>query len=690
MSYDENAQIVRATGNVVVVRGSYRLNAEEVVYDRNSGIVTARGDVRVIDAIGNEVFAGEVELDDELRDGAIDGFLLALEGGGRLAAAKGTRTGGISVLDRAVYSPCNVVGEGGCPKEPLWQIKAVSITHDPEAHRIRYKDARFELFGVPILWLPSLSHSDSADARASGLLIPSLRIDNNNGVSLRQPYFFALNDSSDLTIAPTVYTEVLPALSAEYRKLTSRGPFSVGGIVTYSDTETFTRNGNDYTLHDDIRGYFYGNGQFNFDENWRTTFGVRLTTDDTFLRRYDISRDTTLRNFARVERFGSEAYLNVEAWAFQGLALDDEQGTIPIALPIADFRYTPGQELAGGRVSVEASTATITRTDGMDSFRLSAGGQWQASTITPFGQKITATALLRSDTYRTNDSALAEIPSYAGEEGWESRFIPAAAIDMTWPLAGPAFGGTQLITPRVQISASPHGVNDGIPNEDSRAVDLETSNLFDISRFPGHDRWEGGPRVTYGVSYRLDRPRWLIEAEVGQSYSLDDQPSSLPEGTGFAERFSDLVGRNTLRIGRRFDIVHRYRLDKDSLKLRRNEIDLTLGGRRDYVTLGYLKLDRDIGLEDLADREEARAGGRLQMTRYWSVFGSLIVDLTNEAEDPLSLANGFDPIRHRVGFQYEDECFRFGLTWRRDYSEIQDFQRGNTFLFNVALKNIGG
>ena len=36
-----------------------------------------------------------------------------------------------------------------------------------------------------------------------------------------------------------------------------------------------------------------------------------------------------------------------------------------------------------------------------------------------------------------------------------------------------------------------------LPNEDSRAFDLEDSNLFAINRFNGHDRLEDGARITY-------------------------------------------------------------------------------------------------------------------------------------------------------------------------------------------------
>src|SRR3546814_5450777 len=63
----------------------------------------------------------------------------------------------------------------------------------------------------------------------------------------------------------------------------------------------------------------------------------------------------------------------------------------------------------------------------------------------------------------------------------------ALPIYMRWPFVGELMGGTQTLTPRVQIVATPPIENLDIPNEDSRAFDLEDSNLFAINRFNGYE-----------------------------------------------------------------------------------------------------------------------------------------------------------------------------------------------------------
>ena len=283
------------------------------------------------------------------------------------------------------------------------------------------------------------------------------------------------------------------------------------------------------------------------------------------------------------------------------------------------------------------------------------------------------------------------MPIYRGTDGWHGRAIGALAADVKWPLIGPAFGGIQRLVPRVQVVLTPPTGNLDIPNEDARSIDLEDSNLFALNRFAGYDRWEDASRITYGADWSLERPKLLIMTTVGQSYRINRQRDIFPEGTGLTDRVSDVVGRTRVRYGRLLDVTHRFRLDKDTLAVRRNEIDFTFGSDQSYAQIGYLRLNRDIDptIEDLRDKEELRLAARLLFQRHWSIFGATVIDLTDQEEDPLATGDGFSPVRHRLGVGYEDECLELGVSWRRDYDRIGSFQKGSTFALRLALKGLG-
>ena len=238
---------------------------------------------------------------------------------------------------------------------------------------------------------------------------------------------------------------------------------------------------------------------------------------------------------------------------------------------------------------------------------------------------------------------------------------------------------------------TPPTPNLDIPNEDARSVDLEDSNLFALNRFPGYDRWEDGSRVTYGLDWTYDRPNLSVMSTIGQSYRLSKKGEIFPEGTGLSGRVSDIVGRTRVRYGRFIDLTHRYRVDKDNLAVRRNEVDLTVGSDETYAQIGYLRLNRGIdeAVEDLRDKEELRAAARIKFAKHWSIFGSTVLDLTGQGEDPLSVSDGFEPVRHRLSLDYEDECIALGVSWRRDYERIGGFDEGSTFSFRLSLKGLG-
>jgi LPS-assembly protein len=691
LEYDSKEDIVTATGDVRMYRSGDRLRADTVVWNRKTGKVHASGNIAVVNPGGDTAYGDSIELTDALKDGVVDNMLLVLEKGGRLAARKGTRSlDEVVVLEDAAYTPCAVTDSSNCPKEPSWKITAVRVLYRPDRERIYYTGARINLFGLPTLPLPAFSNPVGG-GNNSGLLTPDFRYGRVNGFEFAQPYHFALAPNRGLTITPRFFTAVLPMLKAEYQELNTLGAYTITGYATASPRSVDLLTPTPPGTPDSFRGYLDGVGRFQLSPNWSLSGSLRLTTDRTFLRRYDISRDDRLRTTASLQRIDTDSYFAITGWYVQTLRVADRQGLQPIALPEIDYRHRFTDSLLGGTFELQANSLAISRPAGQDTQRAFASARWDLRKLTPWGQEVTFTAFGRGDVYNAKDTLATTVASYRGNEGISARAIGAFAIDVKWPFIGTFLGGTQRLTPRFQVVASPQTTNLAVPNEDARAVDLEDSNLFALNRFPGYDRFEDSTRFTYGVDWAADLPGFSISTNVGQSYRLNNRETLFPDGTGLSGRVSDIVGRTEIRYHDFVSITHRYRLDKSNLAIRRNEVDASVGSRSTYILVGYLRLNRNIDptLEDLRDREEVRLSARVQVTKFWSVFGSTVIDLTDRNEDPLSLANGFDPVRHRLGFQYEDDCLRLGVTWKRDYQDTGDARAGNSFLLTLAFKNLG-
>ncbi|MEE4538830.1 MAG: LPS assembly protein LptD [Erythrobacter sp.] len=688
LAYDDNANRVIARGTVIVRGAQASVRADEVVWERDTGTIVASGRVRFVDRNGNQIFTERVELTDTFEAGAMEDLLLALRAGGRLAARAASRgEQGVILLDDAAYTACAVIDEDGCNKSPSWRITAERVVYDPDNARVRFTGATLELFGAQLLPLPGLTLRTDGGPQ-SGFLIPNIRVTQVNGVELSGEYYWRLAENRDLTLGAFVFSDVAPMVSAQWRHLTQKGAYQITGYATSSSR--VANFGAVPTTQSDPRGYLFANGRFLFSEHWSLTGSIRLASDRTFLRRYDLSRDDRLRSTVNLERIDDDSYFSLAGWATQTLRINAEQGQIPLALPAFDYRHDIDEPVLGGSIQLQANTLSLIRNEGQDTQRAFAGARWDLKTLTGLGQVVTFTALARGDVYNTQNTLQTLTQVYRGNEGWTARGVATAAMDIEWPFVGEAFGGTQVLTPRVQLVTSPPIRNLAVPNEDSRAIDLEDTNLFALNRFAGYDRVEDGTRVTYGLDWQLTRPGWRVMSTIGQSYRFSAKPVIFPDGTGLSEQVSDIVGRTEVRFRDNVSFVHRFRLDKDNFAIRRNEIDAAIGTRRNYIEVGYLRLDRNIQtVEDLRDREEVRAAGRFTIGPYWSVFGSGIVNLTSAEEDPIFEPDGFEPIRTRLGVAYRDDCIEFGATWTRDFITAGDAERGNSFQLFFALRNLG-
>jgi LPS-assembly protein len=688
VEYNDKDNLVIATGDVFLKRGEKTLRADSVTWNRTTGDITALGNIRAVDAEGNELFTEKMSVDQDMAVGMTTNMLLLLREGGRLAANEGRKQeDGTYLLTKVSYTGCDVVNTKGCATSPSWRINARRVIYDPKHKLVKFKAARLVVFGVALPPIPTALFA--TDGRAiTGPLIPELRLTASNGAEFSEAEYLRLSNSQDLTLRGYVFTKVDPMLQANYRALTDTGAFQITGYVTRSPVLSASGVG---TSQDQVRGYVDANGHFQLSPNWSVTFSGRLASDRTFLQRYYISGDDLLRSTVNIEHIDKSSYFSLAGWAFQTLRTDERQGTVPIALPVMDYRRRIADPWLGGQFEIEANTLAITRTAGQDTQRAFTSAQYTLRRTTSWGQLLTFTGLARADAYHSADNNLTTTAIYQGLPGWQTRGTVLGAVDVTWPLVGSFLGGTQVITPHVQVVAAPSTPNLSIPNEDSRAIELEDDNLFALNRFPGYDRIEDGTRFTYGLDWQMEVPRWKIIANIGESYRLTSKPTLLPAGTGLSGRLSDIVGRTEVRYRDFFKITHRYRIDHDTLGFRRNEIDASVGSEKTYVELGYVKLNRhfDPTIEDLQDSTELRASARIAFARYLSIFGSGILDI-----DDTSVVNGvtldkYQPLRTRLGFSYNSDCLEVDLTWRKDFVTIGDVSKGSSFELHFSLKNLG-
>jgi len=675
--YDESSKSVTAQGNVSIAHQGYSLMADHVIYYELVGEVHATGNVQITDPDGSMLLVDEARLDNELREGFIKNIRLILSDGSRLSASEGERSaGGRSRMEHVSFTPCPVC-EDDVEKDPVWMIRAVRVIHDEEKKRFYYKDAVMEVLGVPILYLPAISHPDPRVKRASGFLIPEIGGRNDMGLSVALPYYHVFNDSMDATITPIINSKERPVLSGQFRRHLGVGELQLDGSATY----THQRDTNNAKLDtQEWRGHAFAKGNVEHQDNWLTNYQLQWASDDTYLRRYGFGDYDSLTSNIQTQAFWGQSWLSIRALSFQGLRTEDDQGRAAMALPMIQYEYVGKQGQNGGRWTGGASSVALVRTDGMDTLRTSGHMGWELPHITRWGQVVKLTGKLRGDVYHVNDAARADDPQYAGKDGTHSRFLPMVSASTSWPFASYQGQTTQIIEPIVDVVIAPQRTpRDVFPNEDSRNFELSDANILDENRFPGIDRWEGGARLNYGLRWQMETPGLLTDVFFAQSYRFNEEISLFGDGSGLEENFSDYVARVEVEAQKFGSIAYRVRLDKDTFKVRRQELSMRAGDERTNINIRYFRLLRGDEFFGADDRHEINAGGSIGLKANWSAFGHITSDLTD----------GYKAIAHSLGLLYRDDCLELSLAWQKSFTRDRDIVPGSSIMFRLRLKHLG-
>ena len=515
MGYDQKNGIVVARGDVEVVQGDYVLRADQLTYYQNVGIIRAQGNVSVLQPTGDVMFADEVELSDDLKSGIVQHFKARLSDNSRFAAREALRENAYRTkLQKAVYSPCNL-----CKGEsPFWQLRAERVDIDQFNEKVTYNNAWMEMKGVPVMYLPRLSHpTPDADAK-SGFLIPEYGTSSQFGATVKVPYYWRISPDKQATITPWYTAEDGPVLQTEYEQLTDAGEHRIEFSATYPEKRSDTGSqigGNDF------RGHIFALGSHAFDDTWTAGYDINRTTDDTYLRRYGFGSQRTLYSRAYVEGVEGRNYASVHGLAIQGLRVFDDPDTTPQILPIIEGYYETTPNSFGLKYFTSANAQALTRDIGADQNRLSGTLGAQLPYVSEGGHILTLTTSMRADLYDYDDVTVVGKPGL--QSGSETRVVPIAALEWRYPLMRRMENSSLTIEPIVLAVAQPNGGNPReITNEDSSVVELTDTNIFSIERFPGLDVVDSGSRVAYGLrtQYLTDNDS-TIEFLLGQSFNAD-------------------------------------------------------------------------------------------------------------------------------------------------------------------------
>lgn len=282
-----NNTVVEAEGGVVLTRGNDVLKADFARYYSETDWIYLKGNVFV--RMGrDDIKAETAEFDLRSKTGWLTNGDVFMEGqhiyfkGERIIKHYGDRY----TFQRAKLTTCD--GD-----TPAWSVTADQAVVEIDGYAQLFSSS-FQVRDTGVMYTPFMILPANT-SRQSGFLAPDYGVSNKRGLYYTQPYFWAIDESSDMTFYGGFMTERGGLMGAEYRSHTFTGQKTWMAFTGIYDRKTITNsNQNDvypgssllrsnnerFWLRGMADGFFGTSG-------WKYRSNIDYVSDQNYLREFN-------------------------------------------------------------------------------------------------------------------------------------------------------------------------------------------------------------------------------------------------------------------------------------------------------------------------------------------------------------------------------------------------------------------
>ena len=572
--------VLRVQGDATVRRHDVVVQADELTFKQNTKEIEAQGHV-LINRHGDRFTGDSLQLNANTNSGLFlkaEFSLLLNEARGdaeRVTFVDRDNT----VIESARYSTCP--RPPGQRWLPAWMLRSERLYLDNEAQVGTARSTVIEFQGIPVLAMPWLEFPLSSK-RKSGLLPPTVNIDNLSGVELTLPWYWNIAPNQDATFYPTIMSERGVDYGAQYRYQTNR---SVGELRA-----AFMPN--DRLRADEDRwGFSYQHNQalpldgglnaVGIGGQARARWSLNRVSDDNYWR--DFPRSSTDLT-SRLLNNEAEVSWSKEAWQFSGL-VNEWQTLQDLTQPITSpFNRIPSLALRYDRSGLAWA--------GVSGWNAAVYSEWtrferQRTTLEPSadalnGERSVAVIRLGHDLQAPGWFFKPKLQWHATryqldtEQTSISKGIPSTSLD-----AGLVFerdstwGDTPyLLTlePRAFLTWTPYKAQTN-PIYDSALKEFNMASIFSENTWGGNDFLSDTRALTLGLSTRYLRASdgaELLRLSVAQRLTLEDCVGQAGCPQTKSQPLSDILLDANLRWDDRWSAELSAQLDQETQETRRS------------------------------------------------------------------------------------------------------------------------
>jgi len=687
---DSDEETITAIGNVVVKRDDMTLVADKLWYNQAQDKVVAKGNVVVTEGDGSVLYTDEIALTEKMSRAEVNKVKVIMHDESQIWADKFIKKpSNNKQMRNASYTACDMCSG----KSPLWQIDARKVNYDAKALNINYNDAVLKVKGVPVFYLPFLSHPAPEVKRRSGFLMTSMGSSSYLGRYIQPTYFWNISDQTDLLLSPYFTSDQGTVLSGQYRQYFYKGHINAMGSYLKDHDKKDEKGKKVVFTRPKHRGNIFLDARYEINDYWVSTLDLNYVSDVVYLTDMSLAKrnDPWLTSKLAFERFKGRDYATIEGYYYKltsynlkvrnSREYDNRVKDLPYVAPYMEYEHISDSNKYGAYFKTNISSAFVYRESDEESKRVSMINSWELPYTSRYGEQYRFVASLKSDFYNVDDY------SYLGNQndkydGSLARVFPQVGMEWRLPFVRATEDTRQIVEPVVVAAFAPKtNQNDiKIPNADSADIEFDDANILSLDRYAGYDRNDDGSRISYGLNWSsYGNILGHTSAFIAQSYQITD--NSFMRTVNDNDKFSDYVGRVYAMPNKYLDLNYRFRLDKDDLELKYSELGASVGAPIFRVFVSYIDMQPNQNSYYKAQpRKEVYFGVKSKVTKNWSVNVYDRIDLTEHGGQ---LAYGGDLI-------YEDECLKLDFNVQKyNYKNTtldNDYEFGVTFFF----KTLGG
>ncbi len=615
---DEKNKIVTASGNVVIINNSRKINADKVTYNQNSDKAIAVGNVVLTEKDGSIYETDEAILTNEFKSVIAIPLFGKLVDKSNVSANKFDKNDfGESFFREGTYTAC----ECNLKKDetPIWRLESKLIKHDPKTQTVYLKHPVMKIFSLPIYYLPYLSFPDWTIKRRSGFLTPVYGYSKQNRFHMKIPYYFAPeNDPTwDMTFTShqngkTGHADQLN-IRKEYEKTTLEANIFKGNL------DTNKSNG------DNVFGVNL-KASSNLKNNWTMNLGAKYADQETFMRRYGFDGDSKYKSYLELEKITENSLSFIEIYNIQNLDEKSSNNEPVLAPSISHHIFNSNKKY---NYDIKFNAHSIYNDESYDIKRWSGFGKINKK-LNFTNITLEADANIGLDLYSIQGRPLTDRN--------ENRYIDRISSGFS-VVASNQYGfitdrTTIIIEPKIQFSSVfSSDRTDEVPNRDSAEFRLDQANLFLNNQFQGRDNIQKNDRINLGItSLAMTENLGDINFFIGQSQKVSGTQKNVIIAND--DRQSHIINSIDWNPSEMYEFSWFSLYNHHNFKSDTSDFNFSGSYNGWSYSINHSTVDKDFISNDI-DREELNLGLSKKFSNFKTSY-SRTYDLNNDKEELIS------------------------------------------------------